>query len=87
VSVSSTFLIPAFDQPSSDLRNPAARDVFWWIESVILPEAAWTGETTCASGASNAVLRESMRLTISEIGNRRRAPDECNWITVGHVSH
>ena len=29
LSVISTCLIPAFAQPSSDLRYPAAREVFW----------------------------------------------------------
>src|SRR5215831_14776720 len=37
-SVISTFLMPAFAQPSSDLRYPAPRDVFWWIDRVILPD-------------------------------------------------
>src|SRR6202171_6418846 len=67
-SVSSTFLIPAFAQPSSDLRYPAARDVFWCKDSTILPEAAWAPVTTWAKGARRAVRRESMGITISEFG-------------------
>src|SRR5579875_2663789 len=74
LSVSSTFLMPAFAQPSSDLRYPAAREVFWCRQSVILGVAAWTGTTTCASGASSAVLRESMRPNIPKSCPSRDLP-------------
>src|SRR5262245_52101912 len=65
-SVSSTALIPALAQPSSDLRNPAARDVVWWMERVILVVADEAVETTlangAASGARSTVRRDSMEL-------------------------
>ena len=35
-SVISTDLTPALAHPSSDLRYPAPRDVFWWMASVIV---------------------------------------------------
>src|ERR1700677_1368170 len=64
-SVSSTFLIPARAQPSSDLRYPAAAEVFWCRDSTIFFEAALVGVIARAMGARSGVRREGMGATIS----------------------
>src|ERR1700674_4177235 len=55
----SAYLTPARDQPSRDLRYPAPAEVFWWMASVILPEAAGAARAAIsATGVKSISLLE-----------------------------